>query len=187
VPYNLSGLLGVLAGVTLDGLGPDFDEFVRESSTSLLRTAFLLTGDHGHAEDLLQTALLRTAKHWRTAKVQPQAYARRVLTNLAKDRWRSKSRRPRETAQREEPGHDGSTGLLMLRHTLLPAVLQLPMRQRAVLVLRYFEDLSIEETAATLDCSAGTVKSQTHHALARLRELLGDDETLPTKEIDHAH
>jgi RNA polymerase sigma factor (sigma-70 family) len=74
----------------------------------------------------------------------------------------------------------------MLRHTLLPAVLQLPARQRAVLVLRYFEDLSIEETAATLECSVGTVKSQTHRALARLRELLGD-EPLPTKEIDHAH
>jgi RNA polymerase sigma-70 factor (sigma-E family) len=186
VPYNLFPRSGVLAGVLLDGLGPDFDDFVRESSTSLLRTAFLLTGDHGHAEDLLQTALLRTAKHWRTAKTQPQAYARRTLTNLAKDRWRTRSRRPRETGRHEEPGHDGSTGQVTLRHTLLPAVLQLPMRQRAVLVLRYFEDLSIEETAAALDCSVGTVKSQTHHALVRLRQLLGE-ETLPTKEIDHAH
>ena len=173
-------------GVTLDGLGPDFDDFVRLSSTSLLRTAYLLTGDHGHAEDLLQTALLRTARHWRTAKAQPVAYARRVLANLAKDRWRHRSRRPAETGQWAEPGHDGSNGQLTLRHTLLPAVLQLPVRQRAVLVLRYFEDLSIEETAATLDCSVGTVKSQTHHALARLRELLGE-EVLPTKEIDHAH
>ena len=187
MPYNLFRPVGVLAGVTLDGPGPDFDDFVRGSTTSLLRTAFLLTGDHGHAEDLLQTALLRTAKHWRTAKAQPRAYARRVLANLAKDRWRNRSRRPRETDHHEEPGHDGSNGQVMLRHTLLPAVLQLPMRQRAVLVLRYFEDLSIEDTAAALDCSVGTVKSQTHHALARLRELLGDDDTLSTKEIDHAH
>jgi RNA polymerase sigma-70 factor (sigma-E family) len=172
--------------VTLDGLGPDFDDFVRDASTSLLRTAYLLTGDHGHAEDLLQTALLRTARHWRNAKAQPVAYARRVLANLAKDRWRTRSRRPVETAERSEPAHDGSTGQVTLRHTLMPAVLQLPMGQRAVLVLRYFEDLSIEETAACLDCSVGTVKSQTHHALARLRQLLGED-ALPTKEIDHAH
>jgi RNA polymerase sigma-70 factor (sigma-E family) len=172
--------------VTLDGLGPDFDEFVRDSSTSLLRTAYLLTGDAGHAEDLLQSALLRTARRWRSAQARPEAYARRVLTNLAKDRWRDRSRRPRETAGGPEPGHDGSTGQLTLRHTLLPAVHQLPMRQRAVLVLRYFEDLSIEDTAAALDCSVGTVKSQTHHGLARLRELLGED-LLATKEIDHAH
>jgi RNA polymerase sigma-70 factor (sigma-E family) len=172
--------------VTLDSLGPDFDDFVRDASTSLLRTAYLLTGDHGHAEDLLQTALLRTARRWRSARAQPEAYARRVVANLAKDRWRDRSRRPREVVDLAEPGHDGSNGQVTLRHTLLPAVLQLPMRQRAVLVLRYFEDLSIEETSAALDCSVGTVKSQTHHALARLRELLGE-ESLPTKEIDHAH
>ena len=172
--------------MTLDGLGPEFDEFVRTSSTSLLRTAYLLTGDHGHAEDLLQTALVRTARHWRAAQAQPVGYARKVLANLAKDRWRQRSRRPVESGQFAEPGHDGAQAQVTLRHTLLPAVLQLPARQRAVLVLRYFEDLSIEETAATLECSVGTVKSQTHRALARLRELLGD-EPLPTKEIDHAH
>jgi RNA polymerase sigma-70 factor (sigma-E family) len=172
--------------VTLDGLGTDFDDFVRESSTSLLRTAYLLTGDYGHAEDMLQTALLRTARRWRAASAQPEGYARRVLANLAKDRWRDRGRRPPETAAAPDRGHDGATGQVTLRHTLLPAVLQLPMRQRAVLVLRYFEDLSIDETAAALDCSVGTVKSQTHHALNRLRELLGDD-ALSTKEIDHAH
>lgn len=172
--------------MTFDGLGPDFDDFARESSTALLRTAYLLTGDHGHAEDLLQTALLRTARHWRTAKGQPMAYTRRVLANLAKDRWRDRSRRPRETVGGPEQGHDGSNGQVTLRHTLMPAVLQLPMRQRAVLVLRYFEELSVEETAAALDCSVGTVKSQTHHALARLRQLLGE-ETLTAKEIDHAY
>lgn len=172
--------------MTLDGLGPDFDDFVRDASTSLLRTAYLLTGDHGHAEDLLQTALLRTARRWRTARANPEAYARRVVANLAKDRWRDRGRRPAETGQGPEPGHDGPTGQLTLRHTLLPAVLQLPMRQRAVLVLRYFEDLTIEDTAAALGCSVGTVKSHTHRALARLRELLGDD-ALSAKEINHAH
>jgi RNA polymerase sigma factor (sigma-70 family) len=109
-----------------------------------------------------------------------------VLTNLAKDRWRDRSRRPVETGALFEPGHDGSNGQVLLRHTLLPAVLQLPIRQRTVLVLRYFEDLSVDETAAALGCSVGTVKSQTHHALARLRGLLGED-ILQTKETDHAH
>ncbi|MDT4940031.1 MAG: hypothetical protein QOJ34_120 [Pseudonocardiales bacterium] len=172
--------------MTLERLGPDFDDFVREASTPLLRTAYLLTGDHGHAEDLLQTALLRTARRWRTASASPEAYARRVVANLAKDRWRDRSRRPMEAGKGPEPGHDGSTGQVTLRHTLLPAVLRLPTGQRAVLVLRYFEDLTIEETAAVLDCSVGTVKSQTHRALTRLRQLIGDD-VLPTKEIDHAH
>jgi RNA polymerase sigma-70 factor (sigma-E family) len=177
--------------VTLDGLDADFDDFVRTSSTPLLRTAYLLTGDHGHAEDLLQTALLRTARRWRSARVEPTAYARRVLTNLAKDRWRDRSRRPAEAPAHEfieapAAGDDESSSRAALRETLLPAVLQLPMRQRAVLVLRYFEELSLEETAAALDCSVGTVKSQAHRALARLRELLGE-ELLPTKEIDHAH
>ncbi|HEY7047691.1 MAG TPA: SigE family RNA polymerase sigma factor [Jatrophihabitantaceae bacterium] len=172
--------------MTLDGLGPDFDDFVRSASTSLLRLAYLLTGDHGHAEDLVQTALLRTARRWPSAQAQPEAFARRVLTNLAKDRWRSRSRRPVETAPGPEPGHDDPNGQVLLRRTLLPAVLRLPARQRAVLVLRYFEDLSIDETATVLGCSAGTVKSQTHAALARLRDLLGD--VIPTaKEIDHAH
>jgi RNA polymerase sigma-70 factor (sigma-E family) len=177
--------------VTLDGLDAHFDDFVRASSTSLLRTAYLLTGDHGHAEDLLQTALLRTARRWRSAKAEPTAYARRVLTNLAKDRWRDRSRRPAEAAPYElieapAAGDDESSSRAALRETLLPAVLRLPMRQRAVLVLRYFEELSLEETAAALDCSVGTVKSQAHRGLARLRDLLRE-ELLPTKEIDHAH
>ena len=173
--------------MTLDGLGPDFDDFVRSASTPLLRLAYLLTGDHGHAEDLVQTALLRTARRWRSARAQPEAYARRVLANLAKDRWRSRSRRPFETESGPEPGHDDDpNGQVLLRRTLLPAVLRLPARQRAVLVLRYFEDLSVDDTAAVLGCSPGTVKSQTHAALARLRDLL-DDDTRQSKEIDHAH
>jgi len=172
--------------VTLDGLGPEFDDFVRTASTPLLRLAYLLTGDHGHAEDLVQTALLRTARRWRGARTQPEAYARRVLTNLAKDCWRTRSRRAVETDSGPEPLGDDPNGQVLLRHSLVPAVLQLPARQRAVLVLRYFEDLSVDETAAVLGCRPGTVKSQTHAALARLRDLLGDD-ILPTKEIDHAH
>jgi DNA-directed RNA polymerase specialized sigma24 family protein len=78
--------------------GEDFDAFVAAQSVSLLRTAYLLTGDRGHAEDLLQQVLVRTATRWRVAREAPEAYARRVLANLAKDRWRHLRRRPRETS-----------------------------------------------------------------------------------------
>ncbi|GAB3200280.1 SigE family RNA polymerase sigma factor [Nocardioides hungaricus] len=148
-----------------------FEAFVAESSDRLLRTAYLLCGDRGHAEDLVQTALLRTARRWRTARQQPEGYARRVLVNLAKDRWRTLARRPAETAfdtDVEAPTDDA----VLDRDLLLRATRGLPPGQRAVLVLRYFDDLSVEDTAAALGCSAGTVKSQTSRALGRLRAAL---------------
>jgi RNA polymerase sigma-70 factor (sigma-E family) len=164
--------------VRFEDLDSEFDDFVKESSNSLLRTAYLLVGDRGHAEDLLQTALLRTARRWGAAQTNPSAYARRVLVNLAKDSWRNYSRRPAETVLDDlvaHPDDDGAHARFLLRQTLLRAVATLPPRQRAVLVLRFFDDLSVDETAAALACSVGTVKSQTHHALARLRTLLADD------------
>ena len=74
----------------------EFEAFVAASSDRLVRTAYLLTGDAGHAEDLVQTALLRTARRWRRAREAPEAYARTVVANLAKDRWRTLGRRPAE-------------------------------------------------------------------------------------------
>ena len=153
-----------------------FEMFVAASSDRLLRTAYLLCGDRGHAEDLVQTALLRTARRWRTARQQPEAYARRVVVNLAKDRWRTLARRPRETAIEEDVALVEDDGTLD-RDELLRAARQLPPGQRAVLVLRFFDDLSVEETAATLGCSTGTVKSQTSRALENLRAAI-----VPTKE-----
>jgi RNA polymerase sigma-70 factor (sigma-E family) len=156
------------------GYQREFEEFVRASSDRLVRTAYLLCGDRGHAEDLAQTALLRTARRWRTARRDPDAYARRVVVNLAKDRWRGLSRRPAEAALTVEhqdlpvPVVDG----LADRDELLRAVRTLPSGQRAVLVLRYFDDLSVADTAAALGCSTGTVKSQTARALDRLRSAL---------------
>lgn len=155
-----------------------FDEFVEDRSTALLRTAFLLTGDRGHAEDLLQTTLLRTLRRWAKARAAPEAYARRVLVNLAKDRLRSRGRRLPETAMPQdvaslptvEAGYDQVTD----RHLVTDALAELPLRQRQVIVLRFVEDLSVEQTADLLGCSAGTVKSQTSRALTRLRELLAD-------------
>jgi RNA polymerase sigma-70 factor (sigma-E family) len=153
-----------------------FETFVHQTSDRLLRTAYLLTGDRGHAEDLVQTTLLRTARRWPTARRDPGAYARKVLVNLARDRWRTLRRRPGEAPLEIDvavPVRDG----VAERDRLLRAARTLPAGQRAVLVLRYFDDLSVAETAAALGCSEGTVKSQTARALDRLRSVLA-----PTKE-----
>src|SRR5213080_1799165 len=87
-------------GVRVD---PSFDAFVADRSTALLRTAYLLTGDRGYAEDLLQTALLRVFRHWSRAREAPEAYARQVLVNLSRDRLRRMFRRPREIPLPADP------------------------------------------------------------------------------------
>ena len=150
---------------------PAFDAFVTASSDRLVRTAYLLSGDRGHAEDLVQVALMRTARHWRRARESPEAYARQVVVNLAKDRWRGLSRRPAELPLEVDIAAPNSERLLD-RDLLLRAVRQLPEGQRAVLVLRYFDDLSIDDTASALGCTTGTVKSQTARALGNLRAAL---------------
>jgi RNA polymerase sigma-70 factor (sigma-E family) len=152
-----------------------FEAFVAEASGRLMGTAYLLCGDRGHAEDLVQTALLRTARRWHGAQQQPEAYARRVLVNLAKDRWRLLRRRVDEVAVQVDVTEPADDAVLERDH-LLAAVRALPAGQRAVLVLRFFDDLSVAETAAALDCSEGTVKSQTSRALDRIRSVL-DQET----------
>lgn len=151
-------------------LGPDFDEFVTGRSPALLRTAVLLLGDRHDAEDLLQTALLRVARHWSRALDNPEAYTRRILVNLAYDRSRRRRRRPESLGQvpdravtDEHPDERGE---------LLRVLRSLPERQRATVVLRFWEDLSVAETAQLLGCSEGTVKSATSKALAHLRDAL---------------
>lgn len=151
-----------------------FEDFVRGRSTALLRTAYLLTGDRGHAEDLLQGVLERMARRWPTIRESREAYARRALVNAATNRWRQ--RRP-ATVEFSEGHHpsvpDVSVGVAV-RDQLIRGLLSLPPRQRAVLVLRYFEDLNEAETAQVLDCSVGTVKSQASRGLERLRTLVDD-------------
>jgi RNA polymerase sigma-70 factor (sigma-E family) len=154
----------------------DFTDFVRGRSTALLRTAVLLTGgDRGHAEDLLQGVLERMFVRWRRINESPEAYARRALVHAAVNRSRTRRRRPElplfEPAAAALPGAD-ATGTVDERDLLVRALLTLPPRQRAVLVLRYFDDLSEVDTAAAMGCSAGTVKSTASRALARLRERL---------------
>jgi len=153
----------------------EFTEMVHGCWGSLYRTAYLLVGDHGLAEDLVQTALARTYASWsrvRSVEAGP-AYARTTLVNTASEWFRKRSwRRELPTEQLREPEvaqHDPS-----LRPTVVAALALLAPRQRAVVVLRYYEDLSVAETARTLGCSEGTVKSQTYDALAVLRTHLGE-------------
>jgi RNA polymerase sigma-70 factor (sigma-E family) len=158
-------------------LGEDFDEFVRRSSGSLLRTGYLLAGDRGHAEDLVQEALLRTARRWRVARAAPEAYARRVLVNLARDRWRALQRRPPEdlvAEARRGAALDDPAGGSADRHLIAAGLRLLPPQQRAVAVLRLWEGMPVAETAQLLGLSEGTVKSYTARAVAHLRELLSE-------------
>jgi RNA polymerase sigma-70 factor (sigma-E family) len=161
-----------------------FREFVLARRSALSRTAYLLTGDHAVAEDLLQTALVRTAEHWhRIVGGDPEAYLRRVMVNERTSRWRRRRYAvevPTSTealAAASGPGWPSATAVpdaadaVVRRATLVAALAQLPPRQRAVVVLRFFDDLSEAQTAEVLGCAIGTVKSQAHVALARLRSL----------------
>ena len=149
--------------------GDDFDEFVRGSSTRLLRTAVLLTGDRAAGEDLVQEMYERVYIRWRRIHTAPEAYARRTLATLSANRWRSKGRKPEVAlADHDQATPDGAEGLAV-REQLLAALQELPPRQRAVIVLRYYEDLTEAQTADALGCSLGTVKSQASRALDRLR------------------
>jgi RNA polymerase sigma-70 factor (sigma-E family) len=168
-------------------LDPSFDEFVLRGSARLLRSAYLLTGDRGHAEDLLQLALVRTARHWEQACDAPAAYAYRVLINLVHDRRRHLSRR---VSERPLDDHDiagrpvvDQTEAVIDRNAIVRAVKLLAQRQREVVVLRFFADLSVSETAEAIGSSPGSVKTHTSRALARLRELLADDLETPNHQM----
>jgi RNA polymerase sigma-70 factor (sigma-E family) len=151
------------------GTSVDFDDFVATRSSRLLRTAYLLTRDHALAEDLLQTALTRSWFAWSRISGDPEAYVRKILVNTYATWWRRRWTGEHATEDLPDAGTpDGSAGA-DLAHDLWAAMDRLPRRQRAVVVLRYFEDLGVEETARLLDCSPGTVKSQTSKALAKLR------------------
>jgi RNA polymerase sigma-70 factor (sigma-E family) len=171
-------------------LDPAFEEFVASRSVALLRTAFLLVGDRGDAEDLLQTALLRTALRWRKARDHPEAYARQVLVNLARDRWRHSRRRVAEQALNPtlaDPAHRDHSNAVVNQLTIQEALAVLPQRLREVIVLRFLDDLSVADTALAMRTSQGTVKSQTSRALRQLRQVLGHHETGADSEANHVH
>lgn len=151
-----------------------FEAYVRGRGPALFRAAFLLTGDHHLAEDLVQQALLAAAGRWRriTASGDPDGYVRRVLYHEHASWWRRRRRRVAEVgpATPEAVTTDRSDEVL-LALTVRHALARLAPRQRAVLVLRYFEDLTEAQTAEVLGIRVGTVKSQVRDALARLRVL----------------
>ncbi|GIF68325.1 RNA polymerase sigma factor [Asanoa ishikariensis] len=145
-----------------------FRQFVRDQWAPLLRTAYLLTGDRGTAEDLVQSALEKTHRRW--ARIDtPLIYVRRVMVNTATSWWRR--RRAIEVPLVASDAVAGSDAYLQVeqRQQLLAALRRLPPRTQAILVLRYFEDLSEADTARVLGCSVGSVKSQASRGLARLR------------------
>lgn len=145
----------------------DFDAFVAGRSSALLRTAYLLTRDHALAEDLLQTALTKAWFAWSRIEGHPEAYVRRILVTTYSTWWRR--RWNGEQATETLPEHGTDTPDADTAHDLWNAMARLPRRQRAVVVLRYFEDLSVADTADALGVTPGTVKSQLSKALAHLR------------------
>lgn len=160
----------------------DFRDFVRERSPALSRTAFLLTGDHHLAQDLLQSALASTYQHWpRVRDGNPEAYVRRALHNTYVS-WGRRHRPTQPLTEVTRIAPDGSDAALN-RLGLMNAMRALTPRQRAVVVLRYFEDLTETQTADVLGVTAGTVKRLHFDALARLRELapelIDDEVTIP--------
>ena len=150
------------------GRASSFDEFVAARSGRLLRTAYLLTRDHGLAEDLLQTALTKAWFAWSRIDGEPEPYVRKVMVNTFASMWRRKWNGEQPDRGPPRARLRGARGP-RVSQDLWTALGRLPKRQRAVVVLRYFDDLTEAETARLLGCSVGTVKSQNAKALAKLR------------------
>jgi RNA polymerase sigma-70 factor (sigma-E family) len=159
--------------MTNDRAVAELEQFLAERADRLLRTAVLLTGSREAGQDLLQTALERLLRHWCTLSGDPEGYLRRTLYNLAADGFRRQGRLQRKLLllRTDTSPPPDVTAQVDLRDALVRMLVQLPPRQRAVLVLRYWEQLSEAETAAVLGWPEGTVKSAASRGLRRLREL----------------
>ena len=164
-----------------------FEEFVVARRPALLRTAYLLTGDLADAEDLVQVALAKAVPHWRRIAHRPEPYVRKILARESVSRWRA--RRWREVSHDRVPDLVGgpTTDATDDRLALQAALAELAPRQRAVIVLRYFDDLTEKETAAALGIAVGTVKSQARNALARLRDVLDVFGVVTVTEVRTPH
>lgn len=158
-----------------------FDAMLDTHARSLLRTAYLLTGDAHLAEDLLQSALARTWSRWGSIRDvdRADAYVRKVMANLSIAWWRRRWRAETPTRQLPEAASPGDEyARVDRRDEISRALATLTPRQRAVLVLRFYDDLGEADVAAALGCSVGTVKSTTSRALATVRGTLAPDPTL---------
>jgi RNA polymerase sigma-70 factor (sigma-E family) len=157
-----------------DRVVADLELFLAERGEALLRSAMLLAGGREAGEDLLQAALERLLRHWRKIEGDPEGYLRRTLYHLAADNWRQQQAW-RKRLRLLQPGAGSAavdgTAEVDLRDSLVRLLVQLPPRQRAVIVARYWEQLSEAESARVLGCSVGTVKSAASRGLRRLREL----------------
>jgi RNA polymerase sigma-70 factor (sigma-E family) len=152
----------------------EFTAFVLARSPALLRTAYLLTGDEAAAEDLLQSALLATLRHWRRIRDRESldSFVRRVMVNERRSWFRRRASTEVIVAEVSDIAVPDPTAGLGQADAVRRALLALPLRQRATVVLRYYDDLAEAEVASILGCSVGTVKSQTSKGLATLRSLL---------------
>lgn len=155
----------------------EFTEFVQAASPSLLRAALVLLDSREDAEDALQVTMLRTYRRWEQAKEAPQAYARAVLVNACRERWRHRGRHPEISQDLDELANVVSFAEAVdRRHVLVRVLRELPDIQREVLVCRYLLDATVAETATALDIAEGTVKSAASRGLGQLRQLLYDED-----------
>jgi RNA polymerase sigma-70 factor (sigma-E family) len=165
----------------MSGRDQEFREFIRNRASPLHQSAYLLCGDWHLAHDLVQDTLVKAYQHWPRVRQadSPDAYVRRILLNEARGRWRRRERAvpvPRFPEGREPVAPDAADEIAR-RSGLQQALLALPLRQRATVILRYMEGMSERETAAVLGCSEGTVKSQSARALGTLRTFLDRTES----------
>ena len=164
----------------------DFAEFVHARSPALQRAAYLMVGDVGLAQDLVQEALTKTYIAWPRLREKraAEAYARKAVTTTAISWFRRKAWNGERTVEHLPEGTDADhADAVAEQDALWAALLELPIRQRTAIVLRYYEDLTESQAAAAMGCAVGTVKSQVSAGMAKLRDRLGDaPDLLPTLE-----
>ena len=156
-----------------DSARREFAEFAAARAGALIRVAYVLAGDQHAAEDLLQTALTKAAARWGRIHTAPEAYVRQVMYREQVDSWRRRARH-RESTMADVPEQAAAVPDISAetRLSLQQALRALPPGKRAVLALRYFEDLHETQVASILGCSVGTVRSQTYKALTQLKAAL---------------
>jgi RNA polymerase sigma-70 factor (sigma-E family) len=166
------------------GLGEEesYRAFVAARYTALRRTAYVLTGNHHDAEDRVQTALMKAAGVWRRIEERPEPYVRRIMYHENVSAWRRRRVTEEPLGSHDSPLEVGDSADDRL--VLAEALSRLTPKQRTVLVLRYYEDLTEQQAAAVMGVRVGTIKSQTRHALMRVRELAPELVTRMEEAVD---
>jgi RNA polymerase sigma-70 factor, ECF subfamily len=166
---------------------PSFDEFYAGTAARIVRHAYALTGDLDDARDIAQETFARAWQRWSSVSAcdSPEAWVRRVATNLAISRWR-RAQTARLLTAREARAAKHAPEISTDTVALVAGLRTLPQRQRTVLVLYYLADLPVQQIAAELGCSAGSVKSWLARGRAALAEALRSDDANPTSEASHA-